>query len=561
MKVRGSIQVDITTSKGKKIKASPKSLPKTLRDVYIDQVSEYAAKHTTKKLTMAQKKLLAEKRGGITAKKTNAKMTVSKRPGKFNPRAAKESKEIKFDYITPTVAQAYLVVAKLYFLIVCTTPFDEPYNYTAYVDRKYTKADKHDRRKFKSVSAVIRKHVPDDEALRDTWCINLATEGAKSSDFLSTEDFNVNWENERGPGYKTIAKKLMDFYKKEPFTTFHIWNSYQSKDGFNKFMALEYGQYTAKNTPERHVGDKVHREHGLVGGYSIQAPQGFVRLAWQEVEDANQFAAEATEIAKQTAKANGTKAKKVTFKAQDIKSNTTFNLEVNSDADRLRREEVTDAVNDLLKQGIARENITRRDIARAIGEKRTKVPVTLGEIKKAAKAKTKEIKKQAAEDSKVVTKVIRQAVSRQEQNRRYWEKNRDRINEQRREKYNQLNGTVTAGGQNVFSGVLTLGDDFKFTAGEKVKLGQQEKDWLKNKTEDQDIKVFIGDNDYFVKYENGKVLFKLDNPLLKGKVSGDWKDLYEVLEDEAPKQTLPSRGTYDYKNLLRKVLQNIDIIG
>ena len=437
--MKGSIQFDITTVDGKKVKATSKTLAKTLKDGYINQVSEYAAKHVTKKLTLAKQQAMAKSRGKITPKTANLKMKVSRTPDiTKNAATIKKNKDMQFKHITPTLAQAYLLVAKLYFKIVCLTPYDEPYKYTAYVDRTYTKADKHDNRKLKSMSAVLRTHVPDDEVLRDLWCINLVAPGVPASVYLSTKDFNVDWENENGSGYKTIAKKLRSFYKDAEFTTFHIWNSYQPHDGFNKIMALE---------------------HGLIGGYSVQAPQGFVRLAWQEVEDAEQFASEATQMAKEAAKGTGQKAKPVTFKAQDVKNNLTFNLQ--SKYSDVREKAVYAAVEDLLDQGIAREDITRKDIARAIAEKRKSVPVTLGDLNKAAKARTKiEKKEQKARFKESEEKRLRKFMSdeekKKEKNRRYWEAHKDEINKERRRKY-ALEGNISAGGQNLLSDVIQLG--------------------------------------------------------------------------------------------------------
>ena len=531
--MKGSIQIDITTVNGKKQKATPKTLAKMLKDGYVNQVSEYAAKHVTKKLTLAKQKAVAKSKGKITPKTANLKMKVSRTPDiTKNAATIKKNKNMEFKHITPTIAQAYLVVAKLFFKIVCNTPYDERYKYTAYVDRTYTKADKNDNRKLKSMKAVLRTHVPDDEVLRDLWCINLVAPGVPASVYFSTKDFNVDWENENGSGYKTIAKKLRSFYKDAEFTTFHIWNSYQPHDGFNKIMALEYGRYTAKDTEERHTGQK--REHGLIGGYSIQAPQGFVRLAWQEVEDADQFASEATQIAKEESKETGKKAKPVYFKAQDIKNNLTFNLQSkNSDT---REKAVYAAVEELLDEGIKREDITRRDIARAIAEKRKSVPVTLGDLNKAAKARTRiEKKEQKARlkesEEQRLKKFLSAEEKKKEANRKYWEAHKEEINKERRRKY-ALEGNISAGGQNLLSDVIQLGtvegESYSIQGSlnippELVKdlLNPENDWWFEGRDEGKNVDIQI----------------RLFNGVLEFNPTGDkdnWKNAAKYLEDEYP---------------------------
>ena len=164
-------------------------------------------------------------------------------------------------------------------------------------------------------------------------------------------------------------------------------------------------------------------------------------------------------MAKEAAKGTGQKAKPVTFKAQDVKNNLTFNLQ--SKYPDVREKAVYAAVEDLLDQGIAREDITRKDIARAIAEKRKSVPVTLGDLNKAAKARTKiEKKEQKARFKESEEKRLRKFMSdeekKKEKNKRYWETHKDEINKERRRKY-ALEGNISAGGQNLLSDVIQLG--------------------------------------------------------------------------------------------------------
>ena len=503
-KLKGDITISVQSFDGKK--KNVKDITSLSSFVKREVSAIYANTALTKikkGMTKAQKEaaVKARKEWGLTNKKVSMQMHVKRVDDWGDKKTAPQ--KIAFENMLGTVPQKYLIIAKLFFLIVSTTPVDEEYKYTAYVNRKYEwsgKPGKLGSRELKSMRAVVRTHVPDEEVLRDLWCISVNTEEGNSSTFLSTKDFDVNWENENSPDYKKIAKKLREVYNNKDFSTFHIWNTYQSHDGFNKIQALEYGRYHYNDTKERHKGKPLEREHGLVGGYSIQAPSGFIRLAWQEVENANEWAGQETE----KARAKDSKAEAVKFKATDIKSDINFNVYTNRSANTIYQ-----AINELRLEGVKDDEMTRREIAEAIGKNRQKVYVGIRALNLAAKQKvidTKEAEEQKRQSFEA-SKQIERKYKRQETNRKYYKNNKERILKNAKLKgIKGLQGDVSSDGQSIISGEFNLGIvsyqsgyDMKFfTLKGNLKLSKENLEELQNEgsiveIETRDAK---GDKDY-----------------------------------------------------------------
>lgn len=114
-------------------------------------------------------------------------------------------------------------------------------------------------------------HEPDEDSVRDDWYISYGRMKLRSKDFPGCFDqFNDQ------DAIKTIANRLRQGIKtSRSIRTFRVYNTNP------RFSELEYGEY-------KYTSSKTYkgpgREHGVAGGFSIQAPRGMLRITELELD-------------------------------------------------------------------------------------------------------------------------------------------------------------------------------------------------------------------------------------------------------------------------------------
>lgn len=210
---------------------------------------------------------------------------------------------------------AYLA-ATFFYTLVANTPMDEPYikRYKKKVKRKVLESkevreaylfDTEDIHKVSSSKEraredmtkaidddlpkiyrektyevnVVEKHKPDDDYIRGDWMLYYRGVWVKAFETRETKRkcehcFTEELFKDKGDAaaIEIIAKKLLELTKgsKSPLV-FYVENNNP------KFSLLEYGGYKSEDSSFS-IGSKYGYKHGVTGGYSYQAPRGFLRL-------------------------------------------------------------------------------------------------------------------------------------------------------------------------------------------------------------------------------------------------------------------------------------------
>lgn len=114
-------------------------------------------------------------------------------------------------------------------------------------------------------------HKPDNDSVRDAWFIAYGNKNFKSTDFEGCFDtFNDK------SAIKKIADALREGIKTQKnIKSIRVYNTHE------RFSQLEYGEYEYQS---RGISQGPTREHGLVDGFSIQAPKGMLRLTEAEID-------------------------------------------------------------------------------------------------------------------------------------------------------------------------------------------------------------------------------------------------------------------------------------
>ena len=119
------------------------------------------------------------------------------------------------------------------------------------------------------------EHHADDDYVRDAWTASynnrIVTAKQLREAGLTFENFND--ENEIRKIYNVFKKTFV--MSKKNILSIHIDNTHE------RFPMLEYGEYT-KDSKEIKGGEKY--EHGVEGGYSVQAPHGMLRITEAEFQ-------------------------------------------------------------------------------------------------------------------------------------------------------------------------------------------------------------------------------------------------------------------------------------
>lgn len=141
--------------------------------------------------------------------------------------------------------------------VVSRTPLDEDYYYTD-----------------KDGNLVI--HNKDDDVVRDCWVASYNKRKVTAKQFRDAGlTFDVfNDESEIRAIYDVFCKTFIQGKGNRNIKSIRIENTHE------RFPMLEYGEY-------QHDGDLKRGElyyHGVVGGYSVQAPYGMLRITEAEFE-------------------------------------------------------------------------------------------------------------------------------------------------------------------------------------------------------------------------------------------------------------------------------------
>lgn len=114
-------------------------------------------------------------------------------------------------------------------------------------------------------------HKPDEDSVRDDWYISYGRMKLRSKDFPGCFD-QFNDKN----AIDIIAKRLQQGIKTSGnIRSFRVYNTNP------RFSQLEYGEYECTSSK---IYKGPEKEHGLAGGFSIQAPRGMLRITEIELD-------------------------------------------------------------------------------------------------------------------------------------------------------------------------------------------------------------------------------------------------------------------------------------
>lgn len=189
--------------------------------------------------------------------------------------------------------------AKLFYQIVANTPVDEDYEYSRTPDlsREYRKNafklitgkdGKVSVTKVNTVSLQSPKvHKKDENVTRDNWVLKIKAETkatrTKEAEVKTVElksgSLGIDFDQPSDTGWEAVADRIIKEVGKLEPTFVEITNNDPYID------VLEYGRYgkTSSTSKEQHKGSKYY--HGTVGGYSVQAPRGIMRVAASQLNN------------------------------------------------------------------------------------------------------------------------------------------------------------------------------------------------------------------------------------------------------------------------------------
>ena len=177
--------------------------------------------------------------------------------------------------------------AKLFYQIVANTPLDEDYEYTRQPkkskeikDKKAFKFMKGEDGLMKVVPVDVAKpatkafHKADDKVTRNNWVLKITT--TKGVSEFRSSSLGLNFDQPSDTGWTAVADQIRAVTGQYKPTDVEITNNDPYID------VLEYGRYNS-TSKEKHQGAKY--QHGTVGGYSVQAPRGIMRVAASQLNN------------------------------------------------------------------------------------------------------------------------------------------------------------------------------------------------------------------------------------------------------------------------------------
>lgn len=179
--------------------------------------------------------------------------------------------------------------AKLFYQIVANTPLDEDYEYTRQPKKKSSKEIR-EKKAFKFVRGedglmkvvpvdVVKPaykafHKADEHVTRNNWILKLTT--IRGTTEFKSGSLGINFDQPSDSGWTAVADQIRAVTGRYKPTDVEIVNNDPYID------VLEYGRYNSTST-EKHQGAMY--QHGTVGGYSVQAPRGIMRVAASQLNN------------------------------------------------------------------------------------------------------------------------------------------------------------------------------------------------------------------------------------------------------------------------------------
>jgi|GEM_PF-6705433 len=179
--------------------------------------------------------------------------------------------------------------AKLFYQIVANTPLDEDYEYTRQPKKKSSKEIR-EKKAFKFVRGedglmkvvpvdVVKPaykafHKADEHVTRNNWILKLTTTRGMTE--FKSGSLGINFDQPSDSGWTAVADQIRAVTGRYKPTDVEIVNNDPYID------VLEYGRYNSTST-EKHQGAMY--QHGTVGGYSVQAPRGIMRVAASQLNN------------------------------------------------------------------------------------------------------------------------------------------------------------------------------------------------------------------------------------------------------------------------------------
>lgn len=179
--------------------------------------------------------------------------------------------------------------AKLFYQIVANTPLDEDYEYTRQPKKKSSKEIR-EKKAFKFIRGedglmkvvpvdVVKPaykafHKADEHVTRNNWILKLTT--IRGTTEFKSGSLGINFDQPSDSGWTAVADQIRAVTGRYKPTGVEIVNNDPYID------VLEYGRYNSTST-EKHQGAMY--QHGTVGGYSVQAPRGIMRVAASQLNN------------------------------------------------------------------------------------------------------------------------------------------------------------------------------------------------------------------------------------------------------------------------------------
>ena len=117
-------------------------------------------------------------------------------------------------------------------------------------------------------------HKADDKVTRNNWVLKITTRGGSCE--LHSGSLGINFDQPSDTGWTAVADQI----RAQTGRFIPLTVDIENKDPY--IDVLEYGRYNSTST-EKHQGAMY--QHGTVGGYSVQAPRGIMRVAASQLNN------------------------------------------------------------------------------------------------------------------------------------------------------------------------------------------------------------------------------------------------------------------------------------
>ena len=187
----------------------------------------------------------------------NGKVVTEKIKGAIEDTVVDVAGRKIFETIKMQRERTLFMAAVFFQRVVNRTPMDEDYTVT-------------------KVNGDTVEHHADDDYVRDAWTASYnnrkVTAKQLSDSGITFEVFNDEAEIRK---IYNVFRKAFVQNKSKNILQIHIENNHE------RFPMLEYGEYTQDS---RKINSGPLYEHGIEGGYSVQAPHGMLRITEAEFQ-------------------------------------------------------------------------------------------------------------------------------------------------------------------------------------------------------------------------------------------------------------------------------------